>query len=241
MAFRTETTAGARFALIVIIVAGPLFGQDGNWQVRHRHLHGGAMGSLRITEKSVSFTGAAKKEAAHSQTWNYDDIQQLVLSPDKLRIVTYENRRWPPVGERVYEFDRLPAALAHDTYPMFIRRLDQRFVAALADDQVQPNWQVPAKLASSRKGPEGVLLFTSDKVVFKTNQPDASRSWRITDIENVSSSDRFELVVNTHERDFRFLLKKALDEDRFEHLWRQINRSHGLQILSFNDVTGEYQ
>lgn len=59
-----------------------------------------------------------------------------------------------------------------------------------------------------------------------------SRTWRIQDLENVSSSDPFDLTVTTHEREFRFQLKQALNEARYQELWLRVNRVRGLQILS---------
>ena len=44
----------------------------------------------------------------------------------------------------------LPAELAGNTYPLLAKRLDRRFVAALADERVEPAWQIPVKLAHGR-------------------------------------------------------------------------------------------
>jgi hypothetical protein len=242
MAFRSETKAGARMIARLILVwatvASPLFAQTYN--VRHRHLRQGGEGVLTIGETFLSFEEAGK-QARHSRRWGYDDIQELVLAPDTLRVVTYEDQRWELGRDRVYVFDRLPAELAGNTYPMLAKRLDQRFVAALADERVVPAWQTPAKLAHGREGSHGLLLFGSDQVVYKSTGPGESRTWRITDLENVSSSDRFDLTIATHERDFRFQLKQPLPEIPFRQLWRRVNLAKGLQILTSNNPTGDLQ
>jgi hypothetical protein len=242
MALRIEAATGAVVTVRVIIAAlaaiCPLIAQSGTYEVRHQHAHNGAMGELRIGETSVAFSEKGK----HPRTWSYDDIQQLTLSPDRLRIVTYEDQKWQLGRDRVYVFDRLPADLAGNAYRLLADRLDQRFVAAFADNQVEPIWRVPAKLAHGRSGPQGVLLFGADKVVFRTRQAGESRTWRIKDIENVASADAFDLTITTHERDFRFQLKQELPEAQFRQFWLRINSRRGLEILtSRSQVTGQIE
>src|SRR5205085_2013298 len=142
-------------------------------------------------------------------------------APERLRIVTYEDQRWEPGHDRVWEFDGLPAALAGDWYPIFSLKLDQRFVAALADERVKPEWQIPVKLVHARGGSQGFLQAGTGRIVYKSDQPGESRTWRIGDIQNVGSSDPFDLTITTRERDFRFQLRQALAASRFDDLWRR--------------------
>ena len=95
-----------------------------------------------------------------------------------------------------------------------------------------PEWQLPAKLARRTGGSQGMLLVARDLVVYKTAVSSESRSWRIADLENISSSGPFDLTITTHERGFRFQLKHALEEGRYQELWLRINETHGLRILS---------
>ena len=199
MEFRTEAKACAGLILCVSFAVG--------YDVRHVHLRNGGPGVLRIGENSIAFDEQGK-HVKHSRTWKYDDIQELILGPETLRIVTYEDNRWQLGRDRVYVFDKLPASLAAEWYPVFRTRLDARFVAALADDQVPAEWQMPAKLMYGRGGSQGVLLMGADRVVYNSSQPGESRTWRMGDLENVSSSGVFDLTLTTHEREFRFQLKQ---------------------------------
>jgi hypothetical protein len=228
MAFRTEAKVGAGLILWVALALGAA---APTYQVRHRHLRNGRTGVLRIDENSISYEESGRG-AKHSHAWRYDDIQQLTLGAETLRIVTYDNSRWELGRDRVYDFDKIPVSLATDWYPVFRVRLDQRFVAALADDQVQPQWQIPAKLVHGRGGSQGVILVGADRVVYKSSQRGESRTWRIGDLENVNSSDTFDLTITTHEREFRFQLKQALSAARYQGLWMRVNQARGLQILS---------
>jgi len=226
MAFRTETKACAGLILWTALAAA-----DPAYDVQHKHLRHSGAGVLRIDESSVSFEETGK-QTQHSRTWKYDDIQQLTLGLDTVRIVTYEDNRWELGRDRVYVFDHVPATVARDWYPVFRARLDQRFVAAFADDQVNMEWEIPVKLMHGRAGSQGVLRMAEDRLVYNTGQDGESRTWRIRDLENVSSSGPFDLTLTTQEREFRFQLKQPLTETRYQQLWMRINQSHGLQILT---------
>jgi hypothetical protein len=228
MAFRTETKA---CAFLIVWAAFACAATPRSYTVEHKHLRHGGTGVLRIDDNSISFEERGK-QARHSRTWKYEDIQELILSPETLRVVTYEDNRWELGRDRVYDFDRMPAAMAADWYPVFRARLDARFVAALADETLRPEWQVPVKLAHGRGGSQGVVLVGADRVVYKSGQRGESRTWRIGDLENVSSSDAFDLTITTHEREFRFQLKQALNDARYQQLWTRVNQARGLQILS---------
>lgn len=120
-------------------------------------------------------------------------------------------------------------------------KLDQRFVAALADAQTLATWEMRVKLLGTIQGSEGVLQVGEERIVYKTDKKGGSRTWRLEDIENVSTSGPFQLTLITHERaktqygsmkGFNFQLKQKLDQQRFDLLWRRLNRDKGLQFLT---------
>ena len=79
MALRIKTAISA----LVIFGAAPTFAQPFLYQVRHQHLHGGAMGMLHVTLDSISFDEPGKRQQ-HSREWKYSEIQQLSLSAASL-------------------------------------------------------------------------------------------------------------------------------------------------------------
>jgi hypothetical protein len=202
--------------------------------VRHRHIRNGAEGVMRVTNDSLVFEEPGK-HSADSRTWKFEDIRMLTLSEGELRVQTYEDQKWQPGRDREFVFEGLPKGVAEQLYGMFRERLDQRFVAALADKDVQAEWQAPAKLLHLRRGSQGEVLVGRDLVVYRSVAEGESRTWRIGDIEAVSSSGPFDLTVTTHEKEFRFELKRALPEARYQALWRVVNRAQGLQILNGED------
>jgi hypothetical protein len=249
MAFRSKAQIGA--LLILGFGASLLAAEPLTFQVRHRHLRQGTEGTLRVEDSGIAFEEAGEHKS-HSRQWRFEDIEQLTLSADALRIVTYEDQRWQPGHDREFVFDHLPPDLAAKLYPIFSRRLDQRFVAALAlaDDPLKPLWEAPAKLVHFTRGAQGVVLVGGDRVVFRTASPEQSRTWRIADIDMVSSSGPFDLTITTFERaggnyagrkDFHFELKRPLTEAEYNGLWRIVNQAKGLRILNASIPEGEKQ
>jgi hypothetical protein len=208
--------------------------------VRHRHWRHGTEGTLHVGDDTIVFEEAGKHRD-HSRRWQFDDIEQLTLRPDSLRILTYEDRRWQLGRDREFVFDHLPENLAARLYSRLSGQLDQRFVAAVQDQDVVPLWQLPAKLLGWAGGSQGTLLVGREHVAFRTDSPGRSRTWRIRDIDAISSSGPFDLTVTTFERsgasyaghkDFHFALKRPLAESEYDRLWRDVNQSKGLQILN---------
>src|SRR6266516_963236 len=198
MAFRRQKASRSffRLAALLSLFMGALAtaaAQNYTFEVRHRHWHGGGEGTLRIVPASITFQEAGKKGRMHSRQWRYEQIQQLTLARGELRILTYEDSNWKLGRDREYIFDRLPEELASQVYPLLSRNLDQRFIAALPDLSTSPEWKTGAKLTRGVHGTLGTLLFARDQIVFDPGKRDDSRTWRTSDIENVSSSGPFEL------------------------------------------------
>jgi hypothetical protein len=226
MAFRIEKRIGALLMLTAAAWAQPL-----TYQVRHKHLHGGAIGTLRVEDDAISFDEKGK----HSRQWKFEDIQQLSLSSARLRILTYEDQKLLLGRDREYVFDRLPADLTKQSYAPLRSKLGQRFVAGLAETDIAPLWQVGAKLRHGLSGYEGKLTIGADRVVFETKASAESRTWLFHDIDNVSTAGPYDLVITTPERagwlhagptEFRFQLKERLSEDRYNEIWRGISYTH---------------
>jgi hypothetical protein len=198
------------------------------------------MGTLRISPEEISFEEHGKKGKTDSRSWRYEEIQQLEVSPSELRILTYEDSKWKLGRDREYIFDRVPNDLAVEAYPLWTSKLDQRFIAAVPAPEPAPEWKVGAKLDHGLSGTLGTLMIGREQIVFDAGEHGGSRSWRLIDIENVSSSGPLDLTVTTTEksglfrgsgRQFHFQLQQPLKEDQYGALWRSVNRSKGLTFL----------
>jgi hypothetical protein len=220
--------------LLAALVPALAFGAEFRYQVRHDHLFRDKAGEVTIDDSGISYGEGDKEGKGHRGRWEYQDLQQVLLAPDKLVIVTYKDRKWRLGIDQEYEFELLPNQNVTPAYDYLKSRLDRRFVAALADSADATLWEIPAKLTGALRGSEGILKVGPDSIVYQTDRKNHSRTWRLEDIANVSSSDPYELTLTTFERaklhyggrkSFVFQLKQPLSEERYNLLWRRLQRS----------------
>ncbi|HYP09480.1 MAG TPA: hypothetical protein VER03_24865 [Bryobacteraceae bacterium] len=229
MAFRAKEAAIA-VGLVVAMAAAQA--AEVRVDVRHDHWRGRGVGSLVASEKGLSFQETGGK-AEHQWTLAWDDIQQLWISPTELRVLTYADRPWRLGADREYRLEAQGESTFGPLYSELKDRLDQRLVAALGDAPAEVLWSAPAKLRQRFGGPEGVLRVAADRIVFDSAEKGEARTWRVSDIENVSSSGPFDLSITTFERArgayadrrvFTFQLKQRMPNGEYDALWRRLNR-----------------
>ena len=204
----------------------------------------GNMGALFITGSGILFEeryGDGKRpKNLHRWFWDYRDIRELKMAPRLLTVLTYEGDKWKLGADRQYQFDLVSEKTFLEVYPFLKKRLDQRFVAGVAERPADVVWEMPVKHLLRFGGDEGVLRLGTDTLVYSSDKTDESRTWRYEDIENISSSGPFQLTVTTFERaathygdlkGFNFALKERLDEARYNDLWLRLNQAKGLKIL----------
>lgn len=182
---------------------------------------------MTADENGIRFSG----EKGHAWTWTYDDIQELRLEPEKIHILTYKGSRLRLGADLEFEFrGNLPV---NDLYQLWRSRMDQRFVAQLAEPSAV-EFTLPVKLLQRFRGSHGTLAFGADLVVYSS--PGDSRTWRYSDIDNISSSGPFQLTITTFERaradygnrkGFNFELKEPITEARYNQIWFQIEKKNG--------------
>jgi hypothetical protein len=218
MAFTSETAS--RLILAAALAAGAAFAQEFKVAVRHEHLRGGCAGTLTIDTKGIWFHGAKD----HAWSWEYADIQELKLATDRIHLLSYWDNPRRLGADRAFDFT---GEIPRELYVLWKDRLDSRFVAEIADAQIKPLWQIPARHLARLTGSQGVLEIGEDRIVYKTAQKGDSRTWRLRDIENISSSSPFDLTITTLEKPYRFQLKQMLSEARYNELWRKLNDTKG--------------
>ena len=157
----------------------------------------------------------------------------MKVEPKSLTVLTYKDNRWKLGADREYHFDLRSAKTFEDAYGFLSKRLDQRFVAALAAAPGKPLWEIPVKRLVRFGGNEGVLQVGTASIVYVSSRKNESRTWRYEDIDNISTSGPFQLTIVTFERSkldygsrkqFNFELKQRLDESRYDDLWLRLNR-----------------
>ena len=257
MAFRAEKRVIAFIAGVVLSPA--LFAQQSfefeAWHGHSRPPHikkAGGLGTLTISDAGVSFQEKYKDgkrpKHPHDWRWDYQDIQQLKVTPKSLTVLTYTDNKWKFGADREYQFDLTGEKTLDDAYNVLKSRLDQRFVAAVADSPTSLLWEMPVKHLQALVGDEGKLQVAADAITYKSATTNQSRAWRYEDIDNISSSGPFQLTITTFEharmhygsrKSFEFELKQRLEEDRYNDLWLRLNQSKGLKVLtSYRNAAG---
>jgi hypothetical protein len=203
-----------------LILASALASYAVEFPVRHAHWRKGCAGTMTVDAGGIRFSGPA----VHAWSWKLEDIERLDVTPDFLRVVTYESAKLPLAADRGYTFTgRIPAA---ELGALLAPRMDRRLVLELAAPAAADAWSVPVKQLARNGGSQGTLAFGPELVTYLTSARDQSRTWRYADIRFLSSADPFELTLATREKDFHFQLKQPIDEARYNQLWLQIEQKN---------------
>ncbi|MBI3666185.1 MAG: hypothetical protein HY236_08175, partial [Acidobacteria bacterium] len=172
----------------------------------------------------------------------YLDAQQIkVLDDGEFRLLTYKDRKWRLGADREYLLHVADKGFGVQVVPLLEQRLERRFVSGVAAGEVKPLWELPAKHLLRLVGTEGTLVVGENRILYRTGTPGDSRSWRFPDIDSISTSGPYQLTITTYEharahygdrKGFNFQLKQLLSEDRYNDLWRRLEKSKGLQLLT---------
>ena len=219
-----------------LVFAAAVFMTNQTAELRHDHLRKSGSGTLEVTSAGVSWTEPS--EPKHNRTWVWRDIQQLTLSADSIRILTYEDKKWHAWRDEEYVLKGLPEGFAKGVADLLRENLQGKFVSAIARDVGDAAWSIPVKLRHGLGGSEGELIFAPNALVYKSLERDQSRTWPIQQIEMISSSGPYELTVLPHEHDgwtrgrkeFRFQLKRPIENKEYQQLWISVQNANGLVL-----------
>lgn len=208
--------------------------------VQRDKLRGKAAGTLVVDEQGVAYNEQGKGARKHSWRLAWPDVQQALIVGSEVRVLTYEDVRWKLGRDREYRLSAVQKDSLAAVAGEFEARLGPRFVAGFTGEVRDAEWQVPVKLRQIWGGSEGVLSVGECEVTYASRDRKHSRTWKLSDIDNVTSSGPYELTITTFERAprqymerkaFAFQLKAPLDERVYQVLWRRLNESKQLQVL----------
>ena len=218
------------FLLPLVLSSTLMLAEDTQFQVKHDHGLRSCRGELVFREDGVEYVTSHKKDA---RTWNYVDIQQLGLkSEKKISIVTYEDRKLQFGKDKIFNFELtegpIPPALASTLQT----RLTKPLVSAVIPELPAARYQLPVKHQHALGGCQGSLEIGEHQVVYKTSHLSDSRIWRYEDLSSIGSTGPFQLRLSSMERtngeygaekNFIFDLKRRLDPEIYDFLWKRIN------------------
>ena len=199
-----------------------------------RHDHdpwGSCRGTVEVDEKGIRFQSEEKE---HSRDWSWNDIQSVDrYSPRRFSVLTYHDQKWLLGQDRAFDFT-VPEGESGFTEALF-EEVRSNLPGPLVDRQVralETEYEVPVKHLHTFGGCEGELLFGRDLVVFHSEDPDHSRSWRRDrEVQTVWSSGPYDLELDVYERQagdlqrtrrFRFQLKEPINRSFYTRLKREM-------------------
>lgn len=190
----------------------------------HRGLEG-STGTLRLSQDGIAFSPTK----GSLLNWPFLEIQTFdLLTPQRLVITGYENRRWHRHGEKKYCFD-LSVAMPPDIAAELARRVAKPVRNADPNPSAMGFATIPARHRTIAGGTNGTLRLGADGIEYVTSNGKGGRSWLWSDIRTLANPDPFHLRVDAYRETFTFELKQPMSRDLFDRLWdgiyaRDLNR-----------------
>ncbi len=222
-----------KFLLVVFchILWGPVQAADPSvsFLVKHDHLFGSGQGRLTISSTGVSYH--SEKDEKHFQNWDYTDIQEIsIKSPTRLQIRTYEDVRWKLGQDRRFNFEIIDGVVTPETVQFLRKKLPGLVVSAVFSEPADAFYKIPVKHQHSLGGGcDGELLFGPKEIYYISSNREHSRAWPLETIEGLGRRSNFSLRITVREqnllrkeRSFEFQLKRPIDGQAYELLWRQV-------------------
>ena len=203
-------------------------GQALHWQSPARFHHGvkSISGDLILRGEGIEFHSGTEK---FSKRWLFSDVETFDLTPRRLVITDYENRRHHLPGERRFRFD-----LSNPIPPAVSAQLALRVGKPVRNGDPDPKATnlvtIPARHGTRFGGTNGTLRFRSDGIDYVTPGGDGSRSWRWSDIETLANPDPYHLRIGGYRDTFEFELKQPISHELFDGLW---DRLYGVNLNIF--------
>lgn len=217
--------------VLLLLLGATAAAQEFTYKVEQDRLIGHRDGELIISPKGVEFRA---KEEKDSHTWTYDDIKLFeILSPTRLRIQTYKDRKLYLGKDESVSFKIVEGQLDQNVSNFLRDRTTRPFVTSFVEEDRERASiaEIPVKHLHRFGGCEGLLTVYPEKLEFQSTTGHDSRSWRWTDIRSVGRTDIYRFDVETFEpqlgassRSFHFLLKERMDDQVYDLIWSRVYR-----------------
>jgi hypothetical protein len=216
-------------ACFVLLLALQINAQEFSYKVQQDRLIGHRDGELIISNNGVEYRARKEKD---SRAWTYTDIKLFeILSPTRVRIWTYQNRKLLLGQEESLTFKLIDKKIDQQVGDFLRERINRPLVTSFTGETSEPLAQIPVKHLHRLSGCQGVLKVYMDSLVYEAQDGHDSRSWRWTDLRAVGRPDIDRLEVLTFEpqiggpkRSFNFILKVPLPEKTYDLIWSRVFR-----------------
>jgi hypothetical protein len=216
-------------ALILLTLTQSVRAQEFSYKVQQDRFKGHRDGELIISGNGVEFRA---KKAKDSRVWTYTDIKLFeILSPTRVRIWTYQNRKLLLGQEESLTFKIIDGEIDQKVNDFLRERIARPLVTSFTNEESESMAQIPVKHLHRLSGCQGILKVYADALVYEAQDGHDSRSWRWTDIRAVGRPDvdRFEVLTfepqtGGPKRSFNFILKEPLPDRTYDLIWSRVFR-----------------
>lgn len=200
------------------------------WQspAKLHQLLGGMKGNFSVAASGIEFLGANHR----TEHWAFQDVQTFRLTPHRLDIKTYQDRKRHLPGVKEYRFDlsdAIPPSIA-DELASEVQRPSQNdvpFSASQGD-------AIPVHHRRLAGGTNGVLRFRDGGIDYVTSIAGDSRSWRWADLQTLSNPDPWHLLLFGYRDTYAFDLKEAMPQPLYYRLVDALDRHDA--AVSANEI-----
>ena len=216
-------------ACVVLLLTLQVNAQKFSYKVQQDRLIGHRDGELIISANGVEYRTKKEKDR---REWTYTDIKLFeILSPTRVRIWTYQNRKLFPGHEESLTFKIINGQIDQQVSDFLRELINRPLVTSLTKEENEPLTQIPVKHLHRLGGCQGILKVYADRLVYEAQDAHDSRSWRWTDIRAVGRPDidRFEVLTfepkfGGPKRNFNFVLKELLADQTYDFIWSRVYR-----------------
>lgn len=218
-------------AALLPLLTSMTFGKDYLFKVKHHHVKGSCRGDLVFTDTGIRYQTTHTKD---QREWAFEDIRQIqFVSEKQINLLSYEDSRQRLGGDKIFKFNLLDETVPADLVASINARYANPISNRLALTTESSRFEISVKHLHRASGCQGKLIIADEGISFVSSKSGESRHWRYSDLQSIGSAGRYELRLGTYEhgplqygdtKEFRFLLKRELDENTYRFAWIRINK-----------------
>ncbi len=217
-----------------LFLTWPIQAQEAHFEfpVEHIHTLKNRRGTLIISSQGIEYRTSDPKEKKDARRWLFMDLWQIkIASPTEIELATYEDQRRLLGRDRIFRFHLLNKTITSEMSAFLEEKTSRLLVTSIFPSSGElPAFSVPVKHLHLFGGCEGVLKIFSHHILYESlRQPNSSRLWKFSDIQDFSHPTRYSLSLTSYEdqfggptRAYNFQLKEDFPLAASEYLWEHI-------------------
>ncbi|HNH83740.1 MAG TPA: hypothetical protein PL157_15330 [Acidobacteriota bacterium] len=217
-----------------LFLTWPIQAQEAHFEfpVEHIHTLKNRRGTLIISSQGIEYRTSDPKEKKDARRWLFMDLWQIkIASPTEIELATYEDQRRLLGRDRIFKFHLMNKAITPEISTFLVGKTSRPVVMSIfPSPDESPVFTVTVKHLHMFGGCEGVLKVFHNHIVYESlKQPNNSRLWKFSDIQDFSHPTRYSVSLISYEdqfggpeRTYNFQLKEDFPTGANEYLWERV-------------------